>query len=62
MNNYDLEVKQRFGETDAYKEYAQKPANAAAADGAKSPPKNWSSSAIPTSKNSAESSTGRMKL
>lgn len=27
MNNYDLEVKQRFGETDVYKEYAQKTAN-----------------------------------
>ena len=27
MNNYDLEVKQRFGETDAYKEYEQKTAN-----------------------------------
>lgn len=27
MNNYDLEVKQRFGETAAYKEYEQKTAN-----------------------------------
>ena len=27
MNNYDLEVKQRFGETDVYKEYAQKTTN-----------------------------------
>ncbi len=26
MNNYDLEVKQRFGETEAYKEYHQKTA------------------------------------
>ena len=27
MNNYDLEVKQRFGGTDAYKEHQQKTAN-----------------------------------
>lgn len=27
MNNYNLEVKQRFGNTDAYKEYAEKTAN-----------------------------------
>ena len=27
MNNYDLEVKERFGETDAYKEHAEKTAN-----------------------------------
>lgn len=27
MKNYDLEVKQRFGETTAYKEYEQKTAN-----------------------------------
>lgn len=27
MNNYDAEVKQRWGETDAYKEYAEKTAN-----------------------------------
>lgn len=27
MNNYDLEVKQRWGETDAYKEHAEKTAN-----------------------------------
>lgn len=27
MINYDLEVKQRFGETDAYKEHAEKTAN-----------------------------------
>ena len=27
MNNYDLEVKQRFGETDAYKEHTEKTAN-----------------------------------
>lgn len=27
MNNYDLEVKQRFGETTAYKEYEQKTAS-----------------------------------
>lgn len=27
MTNYDLEVKQRFGETDAYKEHAEKTAN-----------------------------------
>ena len=27
MNNYDLEVKHRFGETDAYKEYEQKTAD-----------------------------------
>ena len=27
MNNYDLEAKQRFGETDAYKEYEQKTIN-----------------------------------
>ena len=27
MNNYDLEVKQRFGNTDAYKEHAEKTAN-----------------------------------
>ena len=26
MNNYDLEVKQRWGETDAYKEHAEKTA------------------------------------
>ena len=24
MNNYDIEVEQRWGETDAYKEYAEK--------------------------------------
>ena len=27
MNNYNLEVKERFGNTDAYKEYEQKTAN-----------------------------------
>lgn len=27
MSNYDIEVKERFGQTDAYKEYAQKTAN-----------------------------------
>ena len=27
MNNYDLEVKQRFGETSAYKEHSEKTAN-----------------------------------
>ncbi len=27
MNNYDLEVKQRFGNTDAYKEHTEKTAN-----------------------------------
>lgn len=27
MNNYDTEVKQRFGETDAYKEYTEKTAD-----------------------------------
>ncbi len=27
MNNYDTEVKDRFGDTDAYKEYQQKSAN-----------------------------------
>ena len=27
MNNYDLEVKQRWGETDAYKEHAEKTDN-----------------------------------
>ena len=27
MDNYDLEVKQRFGNTDAYKEHAEKTAN-----------------------------------
>ncbi len=27
MGDYDLEVKQRFGETEAYKEYADKTAN-----------------------------------
>ena len=27
MSNYDLETKQRFGETDAYKEYKEKTAN-----------------------------------
>lgn len=27
MSNYDIEVKQRFGDTDAYKEYAQKTTN-----------------------------------
>lgn len=27
MNNYDKEAKQRFGETDAYKEYQQKTAD-----------------------------------
>ena len=27
MSNYDLEVKQRWGETDAYKEHAEKTAN-----------------------------------
>lgn len=27
MNNYDTQAKQRFGETDAYKEYEQKSAN-----------------------------------
>jgi len=27
MNNYDLEVKQRWGKTDAYKEHAEKTAN-----------------------------------
>ena len=27
MNNYDFEVKQRFGETDAYKEHRQKTAD-----------------------------------
>ena len=27
MNNHDIEVKQRWGETDAYKEYAEKTAS-----------------------------------
>ena len=27
MNNHDIEVKERFGNTDAYKEYEQKTAN-----------------------------------
>lgn len=27
MNNYDLEVKQRFGDTDAYREHSEKTAN-----------------------------------
>lgn len=27
MNNYDLEVEQRWGETDTYKEHAKKSAN-----------------------------------
>ena len=27
MTNYDIEVKQRFGETEAYKEHAEKTAN-----------------------------------
>ena len=27
MNNYDIEVKQRFGSTDAYKEHTEKTAN-----------------------------------
>ena len=27
MNNYDIEVKQHWGETDAYKEHAEKTAN-----------------------------------
>ena len=27
MNNYEIQAKQRFGETDAYKEYQQKSAN-----------------------------------
>lgn len=27
MNNYDIEVKQRFGNTDAYKEHAEKTSN-----------------------------------
>ena len=27
MNNYDIEVKERFGKTEAYKEYEQKTAN-----------------------------------
>lgn len=27
MSNYDIEVKQRFGDTDAYKEYEQKTSN-----------------------------------
>ncbi len=27
MNNYDIEVKERWGETDAYKEHAEKTAN-----------------------------------
>ena len=27
MNNYDIEVQERFGNTDAYKEYEQKTAN-----------------------------------
>ena len=27
MNNYDIEVKERFGNTDAYKEYEQKTAD-----------------------------------
>lgn len=26
MNNYDIEVKERWGETDAYKEHAEKTA------------------------------------
>ena len=30
MDNYVLEVKQRFGNTDAYKEHAEKTANYAA--------------------------------
>ncbi len=33
MNNYDLEVKQRWGETDAYKEYEQKSINQSVNDG-----------------------------
>ena len=27
MNNYDLEVEQRWGDTDAYQEHAEKTAN-----------------------------------
>lgn len=33
MNNYDIEVKNRFGETDAYKEYQQKTPIPNATDG-----------------------------
>ena len=33
MNNYDLEVKQRWGETDTYKEYEQKSINQSVNDG-----------------------------
>ena len=33
MNNYDLEVKARWGETQAYKEYEQKTINQSANDG-----------------------------
>ena len=33
MNNYDLEVKERWGDTAAYKEYAQKTASTSANDG-----------------------------
>ena len=33
MNNYDLEVKARWGDTSAYKEYAQKTVSASANDG-----------------------------
>ena len=33
MNNYDLEVKQRWGETDAYKEYEQKNIDQSVNDG-----------------------------
>ena len=33
MNNYDLEVKERWGETQAYKEYTQKTINQSTNDG-----------------------------
>ena len=33
MNNYDLEVKARWGDTDAYKEYAQKTVSTSTNDG-----------------------------
>ena len=33
MNNYEKEVKQRWGETDAYKEYEQKSINQSVNDG-----------------------------
>ena len=33
MNNYDIEAKQRWGKTDAYKEYRQKTVNQSVNDG-----------------------------